>query len=270
MKKERADKLLVQQGFADSTEKAKRLIMAGKIYTRQEQQVLTAGETWPQETSLYIKGEQAKYVSRGGLKLEKAIDCFKLNMNGKVVLDIGSSTGGFTDASLQFGASLVYALDVGTNQLAWKLRQDDRVVVMENTNFRYARKEDFTQGQPNIASIDVSFISLKRILPVLKDILEKDGEAIALIKPQFEAAKEDVGEKGIVKDSTVHKLVLEDILLFVKKEGFIIKGLTLSPITGGKGNVEFLVYLAVEGSESFSLDEQINTVLKEAKTLQSV
>lgn len=269
MKKERADKLLVQQGWADSTEKAKRLIMTGKIYTREEEQVLTAGEKWPVETSLYIKGEQAKYVSRGGLKLEKAIESFKLTMKDKVVLDIGSSTGGFTDAALQYGASLVYALDVGTNQLAWKLRQDDRVVVMEQTNFRYAKKEDFAQAQPTMASIDVSFISLKLILPVLKEILAEDGEVIALVKPQFEAAKEDVGEKGIVTDPVVHKQVLEDILHFMREEGFILRGVTLSPITGGKGNIEFLVYLTMQGSDSLVIDEEIANVLQEVHHFSS-
>jgi 23S rRNA (cytidine1920-2'-O)/16S rRNA (cytidine1409-2'-O)-methyltransferase len=263
MKKERADHLLVQQGWAEDQEKAKRFIMAGKVYTKEEKQVLTAGEKWPENTELYIKGQELKYVSRGGLKLEKAINTFDIDVHGKTVLDIGSSTGGFTDAALQNGAALVYALDVGTNQLAWKLRQDDRVIVMEQTNFRHSKKEDFKKGPPSFSSIDVSFISLKLILPVLKTILVENGEVAALIKPQFEAAREDVGEKGIITDPTIHKEVLEDVLDFAEKEGFSIQGLTTSPITGGKGNKEFLAYFKLDDNSSINYLSEIDKVLAE-------
>lgn len=268
MKKERADHLLVRQGWAENQEKAKRLIMTGDVYTREEKQILTAGEKWPLDTELYLKGHDLKYVSRGGLKLEKAIETFGLNLEGKVVLDIGSSTGGFTDAALQNGAKLVYALDVGTNQLAWKLRQDERVVVMEQTNFRHSKKEDFKEGQPDFASIDVSFISLTRILPVLKMVLKAQGEVAALIKPQFEAEREEVGEKGIITDEKVHKKVLENTLAFAQKEGFSIKGLTVSPITGGKGNIEFLSYLVSDDHSETEIEERIDEVLKEAKQIK--
>lgn len=243
LKKQRADKLLIQQGWVEDSEKAKRVIMSGKVYTREEVQVLTAGEKLPLFTELYIKGKQLKYVSRGGLKLEKAIDLYKLDLEDKIVLDIGSSTGGFTDAALQNGAKKVYAVDVGTNQLAWKLRNDERVIVMEQTNFRHSKLEDFTKGRPQFATIDVSFISLKLILPVLKPIIEAEGEVIALIKPQFEAFKEEVGKNGIITDSAVHKRVLGDILSFVYQHEYTLSGLTISPITGGKGNIEFLAYL---------------------------
>lgn len=264
MKKERADKLLVKQGWAENSEKAKRLIMAGIVFTSEEEQILTAGEKWVAETALYLKGQKHKYVSRGGLKLEKAIQVFNLDVEGKIVLDIGSSTGGFTDASLQKGAAAVYALDVGTNQLAWKLRKDDRVIVMEQTNFRYVKFEDFTSGRPEFVSIDVSFISLKRIFPVLKSILNKDGEVVALIKPQFEAAREDVGEKGIITNPFIHKKVLEETLSFAQSEGFLLKGLTISPITGGKGNIEFLAYFSFEG-EGINVSDAITHVLEEAE-----
>lgn len=243
LKKQRADKLLIQQGWVEDSEKAKRVIMSGKVYTREEVQVLTAGEKLPLFTELYIKGKQLKYVSRGGLKLEKAIDLYKLDLEDKIVLDIGSSTGGFTDAALQNGAKKVYAVDVGTNQLAWKLRNDERVIVMEQTNFRHSKLEDFIEGRPQFATIDVSFISLKLILPVLRPIIEAEGEVIALIKPQFEAFKEEVGKNGIITDSAVHKRVLGDILSFVYQHEYTLSGLTISPITGGKGNIEFLAYL---------------------------
>lgn len=265
MKKERADKLLVLQGLAENQEKAKRLIMTGSVYTRQENQVLTSGETLPIKTELYIKGKDLKYVSRGGLKLEKAIEAFDLDLTNKIVLDIGSSTGGFTDVSLQSGAKKVYALDVGTNQLAWKLRQDTRVVSMEQTNFRHSKLKDFTSGQPEFATIDVSFISLRVILPVLKRILKSNGEVIALIKPQFEASREDVGEKGIITDTTVHQAVLEEVTEFMIKTGFSLRGLILSPITGGKGNIEFLAYLTLDDQCSINLESTIQQILENRK-----
>lgn len=249
MAKERIDLLVVQQGLADSREKAKRMIMAGQVYDEKNQRYDKPGEKIPAETILHIKGETLRYVSRGGLKLEKALQEFKISVDDKLVLDIGSSTGGFTDVALQHGASRVYALDVGTNQLDWKLRSDDRVTVMEQVNFRYSQLEDFIHGAPDFACMDVSFISLKLIFPVLKTILKSGGEAVALIKPQFEAGKDKVGKKGIIADPSVHQEVLEDILSFTLRTGFQVKGLSFSPITGGSGNIEFLMHFANNGDE---------------------
>lgn len=243
MKKKRADDLLIEQGWAEDREKAKRLIMSGKVYTQKEEQIFTSGEKWSEKTLVYVKGAEQLYVSRGGKKLERALEHFNIDLTEKTVLDIGSSTGGFTDVSLQKGARLVYALDVGTNQLAWKLRVDPRVVVMEQTNFRTSSLEDFTEGRPDFASIDVSFISLEKIFPVLKDILAEKGEVVALIKPQFEAARDEVGEGGIVSDPAVHLAVLERILSFLLEQNFMVEGLIPSPIRGGKGNKEYLAYI---------------------------
>lgn len=255
MAKERIDVLVVQQGLAESREKAKRMIMAGLVYDSDNLRYDKPGEKISAETQLHVKGETLRYVSRGGLKLEKAIKEFAIELEDKVVLDIGSSTGGFTDAALQNGAKLCYALDVGTNQLAWKLRQDERVVVMEQVNFRYSKLEDFQKGRPEFASIDVSFISLRLILPVLKEILTPGGETIALIKPQFEAGKEKVGKKGIVSDPAVHREVVEEVLAFARLTGFGVRGLTFSPITGGSGNIEFLAYLVNDNQPSAGMTE---------------
>ncbi|WP_161878141.1 TlyA family RNA methyltransferase [Alkalibacterium sp. MB6] len=243
MKKERVDDLLVQQGWAENRDQAKRLVMAGKAYTSKEEKLQTSGEKWPADTTVYVKGADQLYVSRGGLKLEKAIDYFNIDLSGKVVLDIGASTGGFTDVSLKNGAQLVYALDVGTNQLAWKLRIDKRVVVMEQTNFRHVTPADFKKGQPDTATIDVSFISLTKIIPVLKTILSPEGDAVILIKPQFEAHKEDVGEGGIILDPQVHESVLKQLIHFLYNQSFMIHGIIPSPIKGGKGNKEYLAYI---------------------------
>ncbi|WP_326716883.1 TlyA family RNA methyltransferase [Vagococcus jeotgali] len=241
--KERVDVLLVQQGLCDTREKAKRTVMAGLVCDEKNIRYDKPGEKIPVDTVLRLKGQVLKYVSRGGLKLEKAKDVFGIDFSDKILLDIGSSTGGFTDVALQNGAVKSYALDVGSNQLAWKLRQDERVIVMEKTNFRYALPEDFKMGQPTISTIDVSFISLRLILPVLRKILAEDGEVVALIKPQFEAGKEQVGKKGIVRDSKVHEMVLETMLTTMSESGFDIYQLDFSPITGGDGNIEFLAYL---------------------------
>lgn len=241
--KERVDVLLVQQGLFTSREQAKRAIMAGQILGENEQRLDKAGEKIPVTTELHFKGEPLPFVSRGGYKLVKAIETFGLAMADQIVLDIGSSTGGFTDVSLQNGAAHVYALDVGTNQLAWKLRIDDRVTVMENTNFRYAKLADFMEGQPTRATIDVSFISLSLILPTLKDIIAQGGEVAALIKPQFEAGREAVGKHGIIKDPAVHRQVLAATLPMMVENGFTVAGLTYSPIKGGQGNIEFLAWL---------------------------
>ncbi|MED3660774.1 TlyA family RNA methyltransferase [Ureibacillus sp. FSL K6-8385] len=248
--KERADVLLVQRGLCETREKAKRAIMAGIVYSK-EARIDKPGEKIPVDAPLEIKGEQLKYVSRGGLKLEKALKEFDLNVEGKLVLDIGASTGGFTDCALQNGAKHCYALDVGSNQLAWKLRKDERVTVMEKTNFRYSKPEDFTMGLPDFATIDVSFISLSLILPVLYNILLPGGDVVALVKPQFEAGKEKVGKKGIVRDPKTHLEVLEKTARMAEETGFAVKNATYSPITGGEGNIEFLFHLVKpqEGQE---------------------
>lgn len=256
MEKERADLLAIQQGLTDSREKAKRLIMAGQIYNQNNQRIDKVGEKLPIDTQLHIKGETLKYVSRGGLKLEKALNYFNLDIAGKTVLDIGASTGGFTDVALQNGARMCYALDVGYNQLDWRLRQDERVEVMERMNFRYAQLDDFQKGQPDFATIDVSFISLRLILPNLATILKPNSPVVALIKPQFEAGREKVGKKGIVKDIKVHEEVISEILHFATNHDFAVSGLTFSPITGGTGNIEFLAHLTFNNST----DKQVLTV----------
>ncbi|MCT8386401.1 TlyA family RNA methyltransferase [Leuconostoc mesenteroides] len=256
IEKERVDVLLVQQGLFQSREQAKRAVMAGQILGNNEERLDKAGEKIPVITELHFKGEQLKYVSRGGLKLEKALNDFDITVENKTVLDIGSSTGGFTDVSLQNGAKLVYALDVGTNQLAWKLRNDDRVKVMENTNFRYSKLADFKYGQPEFATIDVSFISLGLILPALANIITMSGNVVALIKPQFEAGRENVGKNGIIKDTAVHKQVLQKVTQMMVNDGFSITDLTYSPIKGGQGNIEFLAVL--KRSNQAEISEHIN------------
>lgn len=257
MKKERVDVLLVQQGLFDSREQAKRSVMAGEILGKNNERLDKPGQKIPVTTTLHMKGHKMPYVSRGGLKLAKALKVFDINVQGKTVLDIGSSTGGFTDVMLQNGAKLSYALDVGTNQLVWQLREDPRVVVMEQTNFRYSTRDDFTHGQPEFASIDVSFISLRLILPPLAKILRMGGEVVALIKPQFEAGKEHVGKHGIVRDHAVHRSVLAEVLQFANDDHFDVLGLDYSPIKGGQGNIEFLVHLKLTdhpGSVSSTVD----------------
>ncbi|MCT3038530.1 TlyA family RNA methyltransferase [Leuconostoc mesenteroides] len=256
IEKERVDVLLVQQGLFQSREQAKRAVMAGQILGNNEERLDKSGEKIPVTTELHFKGEQLKYVSRGGLKLEKALNDFDITVENKTVLDIGSSTGGFTDVSLQNGAKLVYALDVGTNQLAWKLRNDDRVKVMENTNFRYSKLADFKYGQPEFATIDVSFISLGLILPALANIITMSGNVVALIKPQFEAGRENVGKNGIIKDTAVHKQVLQKVTQMMVTDGFSITDLTYSPIKGGQGNIEFLAVL--KRSNQAEISEHIN------------
>jgi len=242
MKKERVDVLAFQQGLFETREQAKRGIMAGTVYTQKNQRLDKPGEKLPQDTILKLIGEPLPYVSRGGLKLEKALEVFDFHVKNKILLDIGASTGGFTDCALQNGAKLSYALDVGYNQLAWKIRQDPRVVVMERRNFRYCKPEDFTKGKPEVATIDVSFISLKKILPALHPILTNQGNVMALIKPQFEAGKNSVGKKGIIHDPVVHQEVLEDIIHFALQENYNLQALNYSPVTGGGGNIEFIAH----------------------------
>jgi len=242
MKKQRLDILLVERGLIETREKAKRAIMAGLVFSN-ENRFDKPGEKVNEDIPLQVKGNALPYVSRGGLKLEKALKVFNVDVQDKILLDIGSSTGGFTDCALQNGAKMSYALDVGYNQLAWKLRQDERVIVMERTNFRYVTPADLTGEMPNFATIDVSFISLSLILPVLRTLLVPASDIIALIKPQFEAGKEQVGKKGIVRDKKVHTQVVEKIVDLALELGYNTENISFSPITGGEGNIEFLIHL---------------------------
>lgn len=248
MAKERLDVLLVKRNLIDTREKAKRMIMAGLVFSNNER-MDKPGMKVDEEIPLVVKG-RIKYVSRGGFKLEKALTSFMIDIEGKTVVDIGSSTGGFSDCALQNGAKLIYAIDVGYNQLDWKIRSDKRVIVHERTNFRYVTKDLFTEGTPNFAMIDVSFISLRLILPVLKEILQEGGEVVTLIKPQFEAEKEQVGKKGVIRDKRIHKEVLSKIISFAEEEGFTLLNLTYSPITGGEGNIEFLAHFGLECNDN--------------------
>lgn len=243
MAKERVDVLLVEQGLFTSREQAKRAVMAGEVYDQNNERLDKPGVKIAADAVLHVKGKVMPYVSRGGLKLAKALTVFGLDLNGMTVLDIGASTGGFTDVALQNGAKRSYALDVGYNQLAWKLREDPRVTVMERVNFRYSKPEDFTEGPVEFAMTDVSFISLRLILPPLRPILAPGGHAVALIKPQFEAGPANVGKKGIVRDPKVHEDVLNMIVDFALGAGYNVLGLDFSPIKGGEGNIEFLIHL---------------------------
>ena len=256
MEKKRIDLLLVEQGFFDSREKAKRAIMAGIVHNDHEI-IDKPGTKVPVDMELFVKGSVMPYVSRGGLKLEKALKYFDITMTDRVMVDIGSSTGGFTDCALQNKAKRVYAVDVGTNQLVWKLRNDPRVVVKEKTNFRHATTDLFEYELPNIATIDVSFISLKLIFEPLKDILNDGDDIVALIKPQFEAGREDVGKKGIVKDAKIHQRVIENVISYANECHLSIQNLTYSPITGGEGNIEFLAHIKVGGTNSLLQIEQV-------------
>lgn len=245
--KKRLDVLLTEQGFADSRSKAQAIIMSGLVYV-DGQKADKPGISYDETVSLEVRGAVCPYVSRGGLKLEKALRDFGVKPEGFVCSDSGASTGGFTDCLLQQGASKVFAIDVGYGQLDWKIRSDPRVVVMERTNIRYVTPEQL--GEPlDLSVIDVSFISLKIVLPAIKALLKPTGQVLCLIKPQFEAGKEKVGKKGVVRDPAVHAEVLESFIALAHELGFTILGLTFSPVKGPEGNIEFLGHLSLEAQE---------------------
>lgn len=247
--KERIDILLTERNFFDSRARAKTMIMMGKILV-DGQKIDKAGTLVNRDAEIKILGEEMPFVSRGGFKLKKALDVFKIILSGKISVDVGASTGGFTDCMLQNGAKKVYAIDVGYGQLAWKLRSNVQVVNMERTNIRNVTKENFLD-ELDFASIDVAFISLDKVLPVVYNILKDDGEVVALIKPQFEAGKNQVGKKGVVKDKKIHASVIEYVLNFAEELGFKICGINFSPVKGPEGNIEYLAHL----SKNFSSQE---------------
>ena len=239
--KTRLDVLMVERGLCESREKAKAIIMSGNVFVDGQRED-KAGSSFSEKAVIEVKGNPLRYVSRGGLKLEKAVKRFQVDLAGKICMDVGSSTGGFTDCMLQNGAAKVYAVDVGTNQLAWKLRQDPRVVVMEKTNIRYVTREQI--GEPaEFASIDVAFISLTKVLKPVQELLTEDGRVAALIKPQFEAGREQVGKKGVVREKKVHLEVIGRVLAYAGSIGFEVLDLDFSPIRGPEGNIEYLAYL---------------------------
>lgn len=271
--KERLDVLLVSRGLAVSREKAKTIIMAGDVFVNGQRED-KAGSTFdPDKCTIEVKGKQLRYVSRGGLKLEKAVEQFDLGLPGLVCMDIGASTGGFTDCMLQNGAVKVYSVDVGHGQLDWKLRNDERVVCMEKTNFRYMQPGDIPDAI-DFASCDVSFISLTKILLPARALLKDNGRMVCLIKPQFEAGKDKVGKKGVVRDKAVHREVVEKIIKFATICGFIILRLDFSPIKGPEGNIEYLIYLKKNPEENervSQLDEKTaEGILEEATEITGV
>lgn len=255
--KKRLDVLLVERRLADSREKAKAVIMTGNVFVNGQRED-KAGTTFDEEKAqIEIKGHTMKYVSRGGYKLEKAIDVFGVDVRDKVCMDIGSSTGGFTDCMLQNGAIKVFAVDVGRGQLDWKLRQDERVISMEKTNIRYVKPEDI--GEPvAFASVDVSFISLGLVLPAARELLTADGRMVCLIKPQFEAGREKVGKKGVVRDPAVHIEVIEKVIGIADQLHFKVLGLDYSPIKGPEGNIEYLIYLEKRPEDEMILHEKVD------------
>lgn len=246
-KKERLDVLLVNRGLVESREKAKAVIMTGDVFVDNQRED-KAGQKFSEQAVIEIRGKKMKFVSRGGYKLEKALTVFPIGLQGSVCMDVGASTGGFTDCMLQNGAAYVYAIDVGTNQLAWRLRQDERVRSMEKTNIRYVTPEDI--GEPvDFVSVDVAFISLTKVLGPVREIMRSGASIVCLIKPQFEAGREKVGKKGVVRDKAVHKEVIESVERYAKSLGFVIYGLDFSPIRGPEGNIEYLLYLKKEQVE---------------------
>ena len=267
--KERLDVLLVKRGLAESREKAKAVIMSGIVYVDGQKED-KAGTAFEDGVSVEVRGSALRYVSRGGLKLEKAVDRFGISLEGKVCMDVGASTGGFTDCMLQNGAVKVYAVDVGHGQLDWKLRNDERVVCMEKTNIRYVTGEH-VPDRIQFASIDVSFISLTKVLGPVKALLTDDGQVVCLIKPQFEAGREKVGKKGVVRDPVVHLEVLERFLSYAVQADFTVRDVTFSPIKGPEGNIEYLGYLQAGACPEYNGDlralvEQSHSVWREEQT----
>lgn len=261
--KERLDLLLLNRGLATSREKAKAIIMSGNVFVNGERED-KAGSMFDVKVDILVKGNTQKYVSRGGLKLEKAMSHFGVILDGKICMDVGSSTGGFTDCMLQNGAVKVYAIDVGHGQLDWKLRNDFRVICMEKTNIRYVTPED-VEDKIAFASIDVSFISLTKVLLPVKNLLEPDGQLTCLIKPQFEAGREKVGKKGVVRDKNVHLEVIEKVMEYAKSIGFELLHLEYSPIKGPEGNIEYLLYLQnLEEGTMVSTSLEAQNVVDEA------
>ena len=264
--KERLDVLLVKQGLAQSREKAKALIMAGDVFVDGQREDKAGTLFEEAKARIEVRSAGLKYVSRGGLKLEKAMECFPICLDGKICMDIGASTGGFTDCMLQNGAKKVYSVDVGHGQLAWKLRNDERVVCMEKTNFRYVKPEDIPD-RLDFASVDVSFISLTRILLPARNLLQPAGEMVCLIKPQFEAGREKVGKKGVVRDPYVHGEVIQKVMDFADLMGFLILGLTWSPVKGPEGNIEYLIHLRREEPEGKTVPAQEHEALERLEEL---
>ena len=266
MKKERLDVLMVQRNLAESREKAKALIMSGIVYVNGQKED-KAGTSFEETVQIEVRGSTLKYVSRGGLKLEKAMSRFGVQLAGKVCMDVGASTGGFTDCMLQNGAVKVYAVDVGHGQLAWKLRNDDRVICMEKTNIRYVTPEDIGD-RIEFASIDVSFISLTKVLGPVKQLLTDEGQVVCLIKPQFEAGREKVGKKGVVREKSVHLEVIEMVMDYARSIGFGILGLEFSPIKGPEGNIEYLLYLQNILQENGGQEDNVQKIAGEKTTDQ--
>ena len=262
MAKQRLDQYLVDQGLVPSRSMAQSIIMAGEVFVN-GQKASKAGEAVTGEEQIELRSKTLQYVSRGGLKLEKAMQVFPVQLDGKVCMDIGASTGGFSDCMLQNGASKVYAIDVGYGQLAWKLRQDERVINLERTNIRYVT-EDHVPESIDFFSVDVSFISLKLVLPVAFSLLKESGQGVCLIKPQFEAGREKVGKKGVVRDPEVHIEVIEKVLDFTKEIGFSVLGLDYSPVKGPEGNIEYLMYVGKQGE---SLEFDVPSLVKDSHVL---
>ena len=259
----RLDQFVYEEGYTESRQRAQALIMAGIVYVN-NQKVDKAGYMLKETDKVEVRGKDLKYVSRGGYKLEKAIELYGLDLTDRTCMDIGASTGGFTDCMLQNGAKKVYAVDVGYGQLAWKLRTDERVVNFEKTNIRNVTAEDLEE-KINFFSVDVSFISLKHIFPVAYAISTDDVIGACLVKPQFEAGKEKVGKKGVVRDSAVHKEVIVNVMEYANQNGFFVKELTFSPIKGPEGNIEFLIVITKNEQDNLIGEEQVDMVVNEAK-----
>ena len=264
VKKVRLDLYLVNNGLFSTREKARAAIMEGNVYVNNQKED-KPGTMIKEDANVIYKGEKLKYVSRGGLKLEKAKEVFSLDFNNKICIDIGSSTGGFTDLMLQNGAKKVFAVDCGTNQLDYKLRTDDRVIVKENTNARYLKREDIGDDIIDFISVDVSFISLKKILNVISDLLKPDGDVVVLIKPQFEAGRDIVKKNGVVKDKKVHESVINDVVDYCIKCGFSICGIDYSPIKGPAGNIEYLLYISKSDKSAINeIDDKVIKVVEKS------